>query len=143
MLDIVKNSQNHNGNGSDAIGGRGLLRRKLTPEQRAHLAADVAMGLVHVTPSLKQAADTVGVPMAKLRAELKSRAAQRIWDQWLDEVERQELERLQVQTEAETINDQADAIVRAWFAAHPDANELAVRLLGPTSVWDVLARVVA
>jgi hypothetical protein len=72
MLDIVKNSTTRNGNGS--VGGRGVLRRKLTHEQRVSLAADVALGLVHVEPSLKQSAATIGVRPDEIRAELKARA---------------------------------------------------------------------
>jgi hypothetical protein len=142
MLDIVKNSQNHNGNGSDAINGRGLAHRKLTHAQRCSLAADVALGQLQLDLSLGQIADLLRITPAQLREELKLRTAQRDCDQWMDELERRDIERLQVQIEAETINDQADAIVTAWFAAHPYANEVAIRLLGPTSVRDVLARVV-
>src|SRR5262249_34377234 len=71
MLDIVKNSPTCNGNGSGEVNGRGVLRRKLTHKQRFSLAADVALGLVHIEPSMKQSAATVGVRPDEIRAELK------------------------------------------------------------------------
>jgi hypothetical protein len=143
MNHIIAENLTRNGNGADSVNGRGILRRKMTPEQRVSLAADIAVGLTPFALSLKQTAAVTGVPVAKLRAELKARTAQQDYNQWLDELDRQDVEKLQAQTEAETINDQADAIVTAWFAAHPYANEVAIRLLGPAAVWDVLARVVA
>src|SRR5262249_58144648 len=75
MSDIVKSSPICNGNGTGEINGRGVLRRKLTRQQRISLAADVALGLVHVEPSMKQSAATVGVRPDEVRAELKARAA--------------------------------------------------------------------
>jgi hypothetical protein len=116
MLDIVKTSQNHNGNGSDAIGGRGIRRRKLTLRQRVALGADIALGVTSLAPSLKQSAAAVGISVLELRQELKAR-------EWRRAVER----RLQVQTEAEMVNAQADAIVAAWQAASPMVREAAVR----------------
>jgi hypothetical protein len=125
MLDIVKTSQNHNGNGSDAIGGRGIRRRKLSPEARIGLATDVALGLVQIAPSIKQAAAAVGVPVAKIRAELKARA------------------KLQQTTEREQWDaEQAGAIVDAWVRASDTARAKAVRAIGVGDVWDVIASIV-
>ena len=73
MLDIVKTSQNHNGNGSDAINGRGTLRRKLTPRQRIALGADIALGVAPLAPSLKQSAAAVGISVFELRGRPRSR----------------------------------------------------------------------
>ena len=125
MLDIVKNSQNHNGNGSTAINGRGVLRRKMTPALRANLGADVIMGLAHVVPSLKQVAATVGVPTAKIRAELKARAKRQA--------------ALEQEWEAERARHQeALTIVNAWDAASAWGSAEALKIIGAGTVWDVL-----
>jgi hypothetical protein len=125
MLDIVKNSQNHNGNGSDAINGRGVLRRKMAPALRANLAADVAMGLTQFTPSLKQTAAALGVSPYSVRQVLKARAKkQAAWE--TEKVRHQE----------------ALTIVNAWDAATAQGRAEAVRLISAGEIWDVLASVV-
>jgi hypothetical protein len=122
MLDIVKNSQNHNGNGSVTISGRGVLRRKLTPGMRANLAADIATGLAQLTPSLKQTAAALGVSPYSVRQQLKARAKK--------------------QAAFEARQQEALAIVSAWDAATPQGRTDAIRLIGVADVWDVLASVV-
>jgi len=123
MHDIVKTSLTRNGNGS--INGRGVLRWKLSHEQRVSLATDVALGLVHVEPSMKQAAATVGVRPDEIREELKARAA-------AGERERQ----------AEYARQGALSIVSAWDHATAEGRAEAIRLIGVANVWDVLAHVV-
>jgi hypothetical protein len=123
MLDIVKNSQHHNGNGS--VNGRGVLRRKLSPTLRVNLAADVAMGLTQLTPSLKQTAVALGVSPYSVRQELKARAKKQ-----------EVLERAQqVQAEAQYIAD-------VWTMASIQVQQEAIRHIGVHNVWDALASVV-
>jgi hypothetical protein len=103
-----------NGNGVDSLNGRGIKRRKLTQEERVSLAADVAMGVIHVTPSLKQAAGAVGVSVVDLRNELKEReSAHRVASIW-----------------------------NAWDDATDQERETTIRIIGVADVWDVLSRVV-
>jgi hypothetical protein len=115
MLDIVRTANsNGNGNGADSLSGRGIKRRKLTQEERVSLAADIAMGEVHVTPSLKQTAAATGVSVVDLRKELKEReSAHRVTSIW-----------------------------NAWDHATDQERETAIRIIGVADVWDVLARVV-
>jgi hypothetical protein len=128
--------RHENGNGQDAINGRGILRRKLSPNQRAALGADIALGTVHLAPSLKQAAAAAGTSVYQLCKELADRG--RV------EVERRAIEqRLNLQVEAERVNAEASAIAAAWEAASPSAREAAVRIIGVTAVWNTLASVVA
>ena len=127
---------NGNGNGSTPINGRGISRRKLTPVQRAALAADLAVGTVHFTPSLMQAAAAAGTSVPQLRKELAARERA--------EAERRDIEqRLNLQTEAEAVNAQADAIAAAWQAASPMVREAVVRTVGADAMWEALACVVA
>ena len=125
MLDIVKTSQNHNGNGSDAINGRGTLRRKLTPRQRIALGADIALGVAPLAPSLKQAAAAVGISVFELRKELKARAKFR-----------------QTAEQEQWDAEQAGEIVGAWVQASDTARAKAVRAIGVGDVWDVIASIV-
>jgi hypothetical protein len=65
---------NGNGNGSDAVSGRGLAHRKWTLAERIAFAADVATGVKHLDLSRGQLCSIVHVTPAALRAELKARA---------------------------------------------------------------------
>jgi len=115
MNTIITENLTRNGNGADSLNGRGIKRRKLTPEERVELAADIAMGEVHVTPSLKLAAAATGVSVTDLRNELKEReGAHRI-----------------------------AAISIAWDNATDREREAAIGLIGVADVWDVIAKVVA
>jgi hypothetical protein len=129
MLDIVP--KNQNGNGSDTINGRGVLRRKMTSRERVSLAADVALGVTQLAPSIKQTAAAVGVPTAKIRAELKARTKTRLIDsrRWKQSYEAWEQQR-------------AVALVHAWYFASDEDRAEALRAIGTADVWDVLARVV-
>jgi len=114
MNHIIAENLTRNGNGADSLNGRGIRRRKLTPEERVSLAADVAMGEIHITPSLKQAAGAVGVSVVDLRNELKEReTARRVASIW-----------------------------NAWANATDQERESAIQLIGVADVWDVLSRVV-
>ena len=134
MLDIVKVTNNHNGNG--AVNGRGARRRKLTDRQRIVLATDVALGLVPLQPSIKTSAAAIGVSPADIRAELKTRTVREA-KQWAAEA------RWQVQNEAEAVNVAADRIVSEWRLSSPEARETAIRMIGPGAAWDAIAKVIA
>ena len=66
-------STNGNGNGSDALSGRGLAHRKWTLAQRVALAADVAMDLAQIKLSHAQLCLIFHVTPSALRAEIKAR----------------------------------------------------------------------
>src|SRR5215467_1392109 len=102
MLDIVKSIPN--GNGSAAINGRGLERRKLTLDQRIDLAADIASGRRLLHPSIKATAASLKITPAQVSERLKARAqAERRW---------------QVQNEAETVNAEAEILADTWRPSH-------------------------
>src|SRR5262249_58467931 len=133
MLDILRSQSNDNGS---AINGRGLRRRKLTVNQRIDLAADLVSGQRQLVPSFKHAAALLRTTPTQVRERLKWRAQR--------EARRQEAERwLQVQEEAEAVNAGAEILVSTWHSTSAAAHEAAVRMIGPTAVWDALARVVA
>jgi len=126
MQNIVSESLTRNGNGSGAIiNARGIPRRGWTPEQRAAAAADAVLGATHVVPSIKQSAATFSVSPYRVRQELKARAA-------AAERERQ----------AEYARQGALPIVSAWDHATPQGRAEAIRLIGVSDVWDVIARIV-
>jgi hypothetical protein len=58
---------------NDSVRGRGLRHRKLTPQERIALAADVAMGKRPFEPSLAQSCSLLNVSIAAVRAEIKAR----------------------------------------------------------------------
>lgn len=101
------------------IRGRGLHRRKLTPAARVKLAADLVSGVIQLEPSLAQTAELVRVPQAKIRDELKTRAAAR-----------------------ETEKFPVTSLVEAWTNASATERETAVQLIGVAEVWDTISRVV-
>jgi len=128
MLDITKLPSNDNG--LNPVGGRGLARRKLTPDERAKLAAAVASGERTFDPSFAQIAALFHVPVTRLRAALKARA---------EEVTVEDV--AAVQFEAEAVNNQADLIIEAWDFASPTARDAAVRVIGPSAVWGVWSQI--
>jgi hypothetical protein len=137
MLDIAKNSGNGS-NSSAPVSGRGLAHRKMTHDEQLKLAADLATGERQFEPSLSQVADLVGVSTAKLRAELKARAATLRAKQQEEEAAAR-FRRLQAEAD---LNGQAGAVVDAWRSASPAARETAVRSIGTAEVWDYLARII-
>jgi len=133
MLDIVKSSSN--GNGLNSINGRGLARRHLTVNQRIDLAADLACGQQHLHPSIRHVAALLKVLPSQVSERLKARAQ--------PEAKWQAAEaRWRSQEEAEAANTLATGIVVAWNAATPEARAAAVRTIGVSHVWDVVAQVV-
>ena len=127
MLDIVKSSSN--GNGLNSINGRGLARRHLTVNQRIDLAADLACGQQHLHPSIRHVAALLKVLPLQVSERLKARAQQEA--EWRS------------QEEAEAVNAEAEILADTWRSVSPESREVAIRLLGPGAVWDVIARVVA
>ena len=134
MLDIVKSTLH--GNGSAAINGRGLERRKLTVDQRIDLAADLACGQQHLHPSIRHVAALLKVLPLQVSERLKARAQQEA--EW-----RAAEARWRSQEEAEAVNAEAEMLAATWRSVSPESREVAIRLLGPGAVWDALARVVA
>src|SRR5262249_35034229 len=122
MNHIIAGNPTHNGNGADAVNGRGTLRRKLTSRQRIALGADIALGVPPLAPSFKQSAAAVGISVFKLRKELKARERVQAWRRTVEQ-------RLNLQAEAEMVNEQASAIAAAWEAASPEAREAAFRTI--------------
>src|SRR5262249_38378481 len=118
------------GGGWSGAAGRGCARRKLTPDERAKLAAAVASGERTFDPSFAQIAALFHVPVTRLRAALKARA---------EEVTVEDV--AAVQFEAEAVNNQADLIIEAWDFASPTARDAAVRVIGPSAVWGVWSQI--
>jgi len=75
MNSLLRQSQNHNGNHSQTINGRGVAMRDWTHEQRVAIAADVALGLRGLRPSITQTAQIFNVTPGDIATELKTRAA--------------------------------------------------------------------
>src|SRR5262245_60573955 len=135
MLDICKSTLNGNGN---SINGRGQARHRhrLSVEQRIERAADLASGVQHLHPSIKDSAALYAVLPLQVSECLKVRAQQEA--EW-----RAAEARWRSQEEAETINAAAEILATTWRSVAPESREVAIRLLGPGAVWDVLARVIA
>jgi hypothetical protein len=120
------------------LDGRGQARHRhrLSAEQRIERAADLASGVQHLHPSIKDSAALYAVLPLQVSERLKVRAQR--------EVEWREAEcRWRAQEEAERANAEAEILVDTWRSIAPESREVAIRLLGPGAVWDALARVVA
>src|SRR5262249_53165811 len=135
MTHIARLSPDRN---NSTLDGRGQARHRhrLSVEQRIERAADLASGVQHLHPSIKDSAALYAVPPLQVSERLKARAQQEA--EWL-RAER----RWQVQNEAEAVNAEADSIVSAWRLSSPEAREAAFRTIGVSEIWDVLARIVA
>jgi hypothetical protein len=133
MRKVIAEYRRHNGGAEYTVGGRGILRRKLSTEERVELATDVALGLVTVTPSITQAAALVGAPLHRVEEEIKRADA---------EYRAKAEARAAVQEEAEAVHAEADRIVAAWDLASPAGRDAAVRMLSPSAMWDVIAPIV-
>jgi hypothetical protein len=110
MLSLPKSTTNGNGH-AGTVNGRGLARRKLTPEQWIDLAADLACGQYKLEPSLLQISRLCGVPVHHLRDELKRRSAAQdhaAATRWAVQCEA-EAENARIDAEAETVVDTATA----------------------------------
>ena len=164
MRQVISEYRRHNGGGTYAIGGRGLLRRKLPLSERVELAVDLALGIARLTPSISQAAALAGVPLyrvqsgirqcdaefrRRLEAEKAAKAAAAVEVAKI-EAAQIEAERIKAeaaafdaaQAEAEAINVQVDAVVAAWISASPTVLDAAVRTLSPGAVRGAVASVV-
>jgi hypothetical protein len=128
MLDILRSQSN--GNGS-AINGRGQARHRhrLSVEQRIERAANLASGVQHLHPSIKDSAALYAVLPLQVSECLKARAQREV--EW------------QAAEEAEAANVAADRIVSEWRLSSLEAREAAFRIIGAAEIWDTLARVVA
>src|SRR5262249_2441440 len=121
-LEMLYTTPVPNGNGGvPHVRGRGLRRRKLTTEQRVKLAADLVCGSVQLEPSIAQTAELVRVSQARIRDELRARAAANEIDQHLP----------------------VTTLIEAWDQASEQDREVAIRAIGVAEVWDVLSRAVA
>ena len=123
---------------NSTLDGRGQARQRhrLSLEQRIERAANLASGVQHLHPSIKDSAALYAVLPLQVSERLKVRAQR--------EVESREAEcRWRAQEEAEVINAEAEILADTWRSVAPESREVAIRLLGPGAVWDVLARVVA
>ena len=127
-----------NGNGHAPVNGRGQARHRhrLSVEPRVERAANLASGVRHLHPSIKDSAALYAVPPLQVSECLKVRAQR--------EVEWREAEcRWRSQEEAEVVNAEAGILADTWRSVSPESREVAIQLLGPGAVWDALARVVA
>jgi hypothetical protein len=133
MRQVVTDLRHRNGDAGHSIGGRGILRRKLSTEERVELATDVALGLVTVTPSITQAAALVGAPLYRVKEEIRRADAEY-------KAKADAEARAAVQEEAEVVNAQVDVIVAACTS--PVVLEAAVRTIGVATVWDAVSAIV-
>jgi len=122
---------------NSTLDGRGQARQRhrLSVEQRIERAADLASGVQHLHPSIKDSAALYAVLPLQVSERLKVRAQR--------EVEWREAEcRWRVQEEAEAVNAEAEILADTWRSISPESREVAIRLLGPAAVWDALAHVI-
>jgi hypothetical protein len=122
---------------NSTLDGRGQARHRhrLSKEQRIERAADLASGVQHLHPSIKDSAALYAVLPLQVSERLKVRAQR--------EVEWREAEcRWRVQEEAEAVNAEAEILADTWRSISPESREVAIRLLGPAAVWDALAHVI-
>src|SRR5262249_48030783 len=123
---------------NSTLDGRGQARHRhrLSVAQRIERAADLASGVQHLHPSIKDSAALYAVPPLQVSERLKARAQQEA--EW-----RAAEARWRSQEEAEAVNAEADSIVSEWRRSSPEAREAAFRTIGAAEIWDVLARIVA
>ena len=122
---------------NSTLDGRGQARHRhrLSVEQRIERAANLASGVQHLHPSIKDSAALYAVLPLQVSERLKVRAQR--------EVERREAEcRWRAQEEAEAVNAEAEILADTWRSVSPESREVAIRLLGPAAVWDALAHVI-
>jgi len=123
---------------NSTLDGRGQARQRhrLSLEQRIERAANLASGVQHLHPSIKDSAALYAVLPLQVSECLKVRAQR--------EVEWREAEcRWRAQEEAEVVNAEAEILANTWHSTSAEAHEAAVRMIGPSAIWDVIARVVA
>jgi len=123
---------------NSTLDGRGQARHRhrLSVAQRVERAADLASGVQHLHPSIKDSAALYAVLPLQVSECLKVRAQRKV--EW-----RAAEARWRSQEEAEAVNAEAEILAATWRSVAPESREVAIRLLGPGAVWDVIARVVA
>ena len=87
-------------------------------------------------PSIKSTAASLKITPAQVSERLRARARQEA--EW-----RAAEARWQVQNEAEAVNAEAEILAATWRSISPESREVAIRMLGPAAVWDVIARIIA
>ena len=87
-------------------------------------------------PSIKDSAALYAVLPLRVSECLKARAQREV--EW-----RAAEARWRSQEEAEAVNAEAEILADTWRSVAPESREVAIRLLGPAAVWDVIARVIA
>jgi hypothetical protein len=120
------------------LNGRGQARHRhrLSVHQRIERAADLASGVQRLHPSIKDSAALYAVLPLRVSECLKARAQR--------ETERRAAEaRWRSQEEAEAVNAEAEVLADTWRSVAPESREVAIRLIGSSAVWDVLARSIA
>jgi len=123
---------------NSTLDGRGQARQRhrLSLEQRIERAANLASGVQHLHPSIKDSAALYAVLPLQVSERLKVRAQR--------EVEWREAEcRWRAQEAAEAVNAEAEILADTWRSVAPESREVAIRLLGPGAIWDAIARVIA
>jgi hypothetical protein len=131
------------------VNGRGAGRLKRSYDERLDLAANIALRRFEYVPSLKQTAAAFGVTVMDLRRLLKSidaHAAARAQAQAQAEAQAQAQAEAAawnaVQSEAETINEEADFVINTLMAVSPAGREAAFRTYGVGNVWNVISGIV-
>jgi hypothetical protein len=120
------------------LDGRGQARHRhrLSVEQRIERAADLASGVQHLHPSIKDSAALYAILPLRVSECLKARAQR--------EAERRAAEaRWRSQEEAEAVNAEAEILADTWRSVTPESREVAIQMIGPSAVWDAIARVIA
>jgi len=123
---------------NSTLDGRGQARHRhrLSVEQRIERAADLASGVQHLHPSIKDSAALYAVLPLQVSERLKVRAQR--------EVEWRGAEcRWRAQEAGEAVNGEAEILADTWRSVAPESREVAIRLLGPGAIWDAIARVIA
>ena len=123
---------------NSTLDGRGQARQRhrLSLEQRIERAANLASGVQHLHPSIKDSAALYAVLPLRVSECLKARAQREV--EW-----RAAEARWRSQEEAEAVNAEAEILADTWRSVAPESREAAVQMIGPGAVWDAIARVVA
>src|SRR5262249_34649120 len=123
---------------NSTLDGRGQARHRhrLSVEQRIERAANLASGVQHCHPSIKDSAALYAVPPLQVSECLKARAQQEA--EW-----RAAEARRRSQEEAERVNAEAEILATTWRSVAPESRGGAIRLLGPGAAGGAPARGVA
>jgi hypothetical protein len=123
---------------NSTLNGRGQARHRhrLSVEQRIERAANLASGVQHLHPSIKDSAALYAVLPLQVSECLKARAQREV--KW-----RAAEARWRSQEEAEAVNAEAEILADTWRSVAPESREAAVQMIGPGAIWDAIARVIA